>query len=62
MKKEKKIKEVDQLQPTPKWIIRAKYHSVLQIVLDAHNWEDKYPLLEKVIDGLLHEKVSNNLR
>lgn len=38
---------------TPKWQIEAKYRGILQVVLAANDWESKYPLLEKMIDGLL---------
>ncbi|OGK35110.1 hypothetical protein A3F59_02650 [Candidatus Roizmanbacteria bacterium RIFCSPHIGHO2_12_FULL_38_13] len=41
------------LELTPEWIIKAKYNSVLQVILDPHEWEQKYPLLEKIIDGLI---------
>ena len=39
------------LEPTPKWIIEAKNNPVLDIVLDNHDWEQKYGLLEKIIEG-----------
>ena len=44
------------IELTPKWIIDAKYKSVLQIVLAENDWEYKYPLLEKVIDNLTKKK------
>ena len=56
MKEEITLKD---LEVTPEWIIKAKYNSVLQIVLDAHDWEQKYPLLERIIDGLIAESNSS---
>jgi len=50
----------EDLTPTPEWIIRAKYKSVLQIVLDNHDWENKYPLLEKIIDGICEQRLTTN--
>ena len=43
----------EEWETTPRWIIEAKYHAVLQLVLASNAWESKYPTLEKVIDGLL---------
>lgn len=40
-------------EPTPEWVTKARYRAVLQVVLAANDWEYKYPLLEKIIDGLI---------
>lgn len=49
---------MSEYDPTPRWIMEAKYGAVLQVVLDAHGWEDKYPLLETIIAGLIQESHS----
>jgi hypothetical protein len=46
-------------EPTPEWQMRAKYRAVLQLVLAGNDWSDKYPTLEKVIDGLLASQRSS---
>jgi len=45
----------EEAQPTPEWVLKAKYKSILQVVLATNKWDSKYPLLENIIDGLLEE-------
>lgn len=44
---------IEKWEVTPEWITKAKYISILQIVRAQNDWSQKYPLLEKIVDGLL---------
>jgi hypothetical protein len=53
------MKHIEKIEITPKWILAAKYRSVVQIILDGHEWDTKYPLLEKIIDGIYRTDIQN---